>query len=113
MAYVNIADMVCPHDPQKRTYREINGAKQHIIPIGALVEILRCDDHPYKNGCRLFVVHHGRDCDMTPLYYLSADETDTKETMHGYRNVGWTGGYSDRSLMVVELPPDMRPPEQD
>lgn len=113
MAYVNIADLPCPHDPEKRTYREINAEKTHTIPIGALVEILRWNDHPYKNGCRLFVVNHARDCDMTPLYYLSANHEDTKQRIPGLMNPGWTGGFSDRSLMVVELPPATRPPEQE
>lgn len=59
----NIADLRDPDDPQGRSYREVNAAKVHRYPIGALVE--------FNHGPRLWVVHHGRDCDQTPLYSLS------------------------------------------
>ena len=39
-----ISDMVDPDDEQGRTYREINMAKQHTIPLGTLVELRNPDD---------------------------------------------------------------------
>lgn len=91
MPFINIADLTDPTDG--RTYRQINAAKSHEIPIGTLVEL--------KNGARLFVVHHDRDCDETPLYYLSADSGDTQQVDPLFRNPGWTSGYSADSLRVV------------
>ena len=91
---INIADLRDPDDPQGRSYRQVNAEKTHSIPIGALVEL--------ENGARLFVVHHGRDCDQTPLYWLSADEDDTEQERAGWMNYGWTGGYSEDSLTVID-----------
>lgn len=82
---MTVADIVCPDDPQGRTYRQINNAKTHAIPVGALVELL--------NGVRLFVVWHGRDCDGTPLYWLS-HKNDVRKPYVG-------GGYLESSLKVV------------
>lgn len=48
MILINIADLVDPYDPAKRSYRQVNAEKQHSIPIGALVEL--------ESGVRLFVV---------------------------------------------------------
>lgn len=75
--FVSPADLCDPNDSQGRTYRQINGAKQHAVPLGALVEL--------KEGARLFVVDLGRDFDMTPLYYLSYDPEDTGSLLGGFR----------------------------
>ena len=93
-AFINVADIVDPDDPQGRTYRQVNAARPHTIPVGSLVEL--------ESGVRLFVIHHGRDCDMEPLYYLSPDRDDTTEKRKGFRNDGWTGGYCEDSLTVVQ-----------
>lgn len=90
---VNVADLVDPNDAEGRTYRQINAAMQHNISVNTLVEL--------DNGCRLFVVWHGRDCDQTPLYYLGADKDDTEQLVTGRRNPGWNGGYSEESLKVL------------
>lgn len=90
---INIADLRDPDDPQGRSYRQVNAEKQHRIPIGALVEL--------PTGARLFVVHHGRDCDQTPLYYLSADADDTTKEREHFRNSSWVGGYSESHLTPV------------
>jgi len=71
----------------------VNAAKVHAIPIGALVEM--------ENGARLFVVHHSRDCDQTPLYSLSADPEDTVLAEPRFYNRGWTNGWDEESLRVV------------
>jgi len=99
---INIADLRDPDDPQGRSYRQVNAEKHHAIPIGTLVQL--------ENGARAFVVFHGRDCDQTPLYYLSLDEDDTEEMRPGWRNPSWIGGYSDDGLVVVRVALDDTPP---
>jgi hypothetical protein len=93
-----VADIVCPDDPQGRTYRQINAAKTHAIPVGALVEL--------PDGVRLFVVWHGRDCDGTPLYWLSHDKNDCdvwgQADLLGAGKGSWIGGHLESSLKVVE-----------
>jgi hypothetical protein len=74
-------------------YREVNSGRVHTIPIGSLVEL--------ESGARLFVVHHGRDCDQTPLYYLSSYKEDVAVKRQGFRNPTWIGGYSESSLREV------------
>lgn len=94
--FINVSDLQDPHDPQGRTYREVNAEKRHAIPIGALVEVA-------ETGERLYVMTHGRDCDQTPLYGL---------TMHGYldeqneliRRSRCFGGWGEESLIVIKLP---------
>lgn len=46
--FVNVADLPDPNDSDGRTYREVNLAKTHNIPLGTLVEL--------DNGARLFVI---------------------------------------------------------
>ena len=89
----HIHDLKCPGDPQGRTYAEINLEKKHNIEIGTLVEL--------ESGVRLFVVSHNRDCDETPLYYLSMEKNDTEEEQKGFINRKWTGGYPEESLEVI------------
>lgn len=89
-----IADLRDPNDPQGRTYRQVNAEKTHTLPIGTLVQL--------KGGARAFVVFYTRDCDETPLYYLSLDPDDTEEMRPGWKNSDWVGPYSDSSLERVE-----------
>ena len=89
--FIHIADLV--NRETGKTFREENAEKQHAIPIGALVEL---DD-----GVRLFVVNHGRDCDQTPLYYLSHDPEDTMQERNGWKNRSWVGGYGEESLTII------------
>ncbi len=86
-------DLVDPRDPQKRTWRQMNQELKHNIPLGSLVEIV-------KTGVRLFVVFHGRDCDGTPLYWLSYDKEkyDKNDLLQSLKS---TGGYSENSLKLV------------
>ncbi len=102
--FINVADIPDPSDPEHRTSRQINAAKTHGIPIGALVEV---GDPEYPNmddGIRLFVVHQGRDCDETPLYWLCADSEDTVQRNPRFMNPKWVGGYPEYSLTVIRLP---------
>lgn len=80
MAIVNLADLVCPSDPQGRTFRQINAARKHEFPLESLVEL---DD-----GERLYVKRHTRDCDQTPLYSLGTlHEEDPHRWSHGHYGV--------------------------
>ena len=85
--FVNLADLVDPEDPQGRTYRQINATKQHTLPVGSLVEL--------EEGTRLWIVYQGRDCDMTPLYWL-AMRPDEENKMR------WRGGFPEESLTKIK-----------
>lgn len=78
-------DLIDPDDPQGRTYKQVNMEKKHNIALDSLVEL--------ESGVRLFVTRQGRDCDMTPLYWLSPD----KGTNHNQ-----VGGYTETSLKVIK-----------
>lgn len=92
--FVNVADLVDPDDPEGRTWREINAAKTHAIAVGTLVEL--------ESGVRLWVVHHSRDCDQTPLYCLGPVRADTTQQETGFSNPQWINGYPEESLAVVK-----------
>lgn len=94
---INIADLKDPDDSAGRSYRQVNAEKVHNIQIGSLVEV-------ESNGVRMFVVCHGRDCDQTPLYYLSSDKDDVVQHNPSFRNTGWDGGYAEDSLVIIKLP---------
>jgi hypothetical protein len=98
---VNVADLEDPNDPEGRTYRQVNAATSHKIPIGAFVEL--------EDGCRSWVVAHGRDCDKTPLYYLCMDKNNTEPRSMVFKNPGWEGGYSAESLKIISTPEDPCP----
>jgi hypothetical protein len=85
VSFQNVADFIDPGDPKGRTYREVNAAKQHDIPLGALVEL--------DTGERLRVMKLTRDCDQTPLYSIGV--TDSADWT-------WLHGYPDWCLTVVE-----------
>ena len=103
MSVVFVPDLVDRDDPAGRTYRQINLAKTHAIPVGTLVEILDDDEgNEPMAGVRLFVVNHGRDCDGTPLYYMSPEPDDTVEQRPGFMNPKWIGGWSDDGLRIIK-----------
>jgi len=54
------------------------------------------------DGCRLWVVYHGRDCDKTPLYCLCADKDNTEMYDPMRYPMAWVTGYPEESLTVVE-----------
>lgn len=101
MVMINVADIKDTNDPQGRTFREINNATPHAIPIGALVEL--------ETKERLYVVQHQRDCDGEPLYGLSTKEVlerdiesidnDLIKELYSMRIIN---GYSKESLKVIE-----------
>jgi hypothetical protein len=90
-----ISDLRDPNDPQGRSYREVNAARTHNYPIGALVEL--------NHGIRLFVVHHARDCDQTPLYCLAADPNDTHLEREGFYNPKWVTGIAEQYLTLIRM----------
>lgn len=118
----NVADLVNPNSG--KTWRQENSEKVHNIPLGTLVEVKGTSYDPGR--LRLFVVHHGRDCDQTPLYYLSFNtveeyqrdrrsleqaeaSTDPQDRMFipflkGIEGGQRAGGYSEDSLIVIRLP---------
>jgi hypothetical protein len=100
--FYNVADLKDSSDPQGRTYREINHAKMHGIPIDALVEVSNLDE-PEKSGIRLFVKLQSRDCDGTPLYWLGPELDDVQENP-SFANRKWIGGYDEDCLTVIRLP---------
>ncbi len=99
---IAISDLVDPDDPQGRTYKQINAEKVHAIPVGALVAL--------SSGARGFVVLQSRDCDQTPLYYLSIDRKDVGKSAvecgafsEYFRPGHWMGGYCEESLRVISI----------
>ena len=106
MDVINVADLKNPKTG--KTYREENNERIHNIPLGSLVEIDFDDRYleSPKNGLRLFVVSHDRDCDGTPLYSLSFDK-NWEPHMFGERFktfARWAidSGYSEDSLKVIK-----------
>ena len=98
-----VYDLVDPNDPQGRTWREINLAAQHSIPIGTLVEV-RWDTW-YGNGAcckfhgRMWVTQHVRDCDGTPLYWISP----WKSPEFAFRAGPRYGPFSEDRLTMIEV----------
>lgn len=88
ITFINVVDCVDPNDPAGRTYRQVNAATRHAIPIGTLVEL--------DSGARLFVVKHTRDCDQEPLYSLATTPEEDDLSC-------WLHGYGERGLKVVRV----------
>jgi hypothetical protein len=88
-------------DETGESYKETNLKKTHKIPVGTLVELLP-RSHEEHGGVRLYVVHHMRDCDGTPLYAMSATKSDTVPEREGFANRKWEHGWTEESLMVCD-----------
>jgi len=103
--FINVADLKNP--ASGKTYREENLAKQHAIPLGALVEVQFrqwfCGGACWKVHARLWVVKHDRDCDGTPLYALSRwkDFEFAKQVNQLHC------GFGEESLTLVEITPEL------
>lgn len=97
--FIHVPDLVNPKT--NKTYREENAELMHNIPIGALVEILQDEYGEIESaGCRLFVVAHERDCDMTPIYSLSIEPSEDF-------NIKWHNGYTEDMLKVINETPTL------
>ena len=107
--FVMVCDFVCPDDPQGRTYRQINEATPHAIPIGSLVELHSDSDYGWE-GARLFVVGYHRDCDGTPLYALAINRNE-RFPAEPWWTAKYDAGYSDHSLTVIASPQPERTDE--
>jgi hypothetical protein len=92
---INVADLKDPSDPQGRSYRQVNAAKSHKIPLGTLVEL--------EDGERLYVVFHHRDCDKTPLYGLALKDWND-EPNELIRRAKLNAGFDESNLTVVRVP---------
>lgn len=74
-----------------KTIKQNNMEKTHNIQKGTLVET--------EEGLRLWVTYYGRDCDGTPLYWLSFEQEINQDNL--FERTKQTGGYSEESLKVV------------
>jgi hypothetical protein len=113
-ALINIADLVDP--ATGKTYRQMNLETQHNIPTGALVEIGCEEDDDEWAGVRLFVAWQGRDCDGTPLYWLTPSKDAVRyNNTHAPHDEFWkgsyVGGFSEGSLTMIRPPSRGRPPQ--
>ena len=108
-----------------KTIYENNMARAHKLKIGSLVEVTVADSpDEYQNqlrqGLRLYVVAHTRDCDGTPLYTLSFDKTAykrfeaIKRTDSEWHRALVQGrldnGYSEEGLKLIAEPNDIGVP---
>jgi hypothetical protein len=132
--YVAFGDIV---EENGKTIRQNNMEQVHSIPAGALVEVKYTNWHGdgacEKVQARLWVVKQGRDCDGTPLYWLSKKNPNTArdrvmlyypesnlggpdyqlpgglpgimftEEMSQSIIDGVQGGFSEESLTVIEI----------
>ena len=126
----NIADLVDPDDSQGRTYRQINNAIPNNIPVGTLVEV-KYEEWHGDGACeivhaRLWVVVAGRDCDGTPLYWLSPSPRhkwdDISITFSDKEGISFRtkldisqnmfykvkGGFREEDLKVIEVTPELK-----
>lgn len=80
MQYIRFGDII---EANGKTIRENNLEKQHNLCVGDLVEVKtsewKGDGACLKIHARMFIVHCGRDCDGTPLYWLSPTPKDRME----------------------------------
>lgn len=94
---VTISSLQDPNDKQGRTYKQINAAMTHQIPLGSLVE------SRHLKGARGFVAKHSRDCDQTPLYVLCFDPLYLQE-LH---RAPLVAGLPEEDLTLITLGKDI------
>ena len=100
MGFFFVHDIV---EENGKTIKENNLARQHAIPIGALVEV-KFDKWHGDGACekvhaRLWVVKHTRDCDGTPMYTLSR----WKSPEDAFAFMNFHTGFVDKSLTPIEI----------
>lgn len=104
-------DLMLVHDiveANGKTIKENNLAKPHSIPEGALVEVQF--DEWYSDGAcakihaRLWVIVAGRDCDGSPVYWLSKYKTEADAKCFGSVH----GAFDADSLTVIEITDEIR-----
>lgn len=114
MSIMSAYDLPHPDDPEGRSIREVNRAKQHGIPHGTLVHVRY--ERWYGDGAcdrveaRLFVIKRGRDCDGTPVYWLARESMGEGE-LDKIRNPllrvanGLVGAFTEDRLTPIEITP--------
>jgi len=108
-----------------KTIRENNMELQHTIPVGTLVEVKYDtwfgDGACEKNHARLWVIIQGRDCDGTPIYWLSthsyerisyeigatSPEDVANASLQHKLLFNFKGGFCEEGLTVVDLTDDV------
>lgn len=110
----NGGSLVCASDMVEkngRTIRENNLEIRHNIPVGTLVEVKFSEWHGggacERTEARLWVIGHGRDCDGTPLYCLSADRDAELYERPGLYAKRVKSGFSEESLKPIEVTDDL------
>lgn len=119
-AIVNVSSIVIA--ATGKTIKETNAEKTHQYPLNSLVKVM-----PYDSKLRAYldtdkalvlrVTMLSRDCDQTPLYYLShmtAEEYNRKCELLAQCNLKGNifkptlyGGLSEESLKLVALPDEV------
>lgn len=116
---LQICDLVNPESGL--SYREENRLQSHNIPLFSLVEVVGNPASPGPNdGMRLFVQRLGRDCDQTPLYWLTLDykvvghdlslggnKTEHELMLARLKGGSTMGGYREESLVVIRSAEDV------
>lgn len=131
VVYQKLSEIV---EENGKTIFENNMEQKHNIPLGALVEVTYDNWHGdgacEKVHARLWVVHRGRDCDGTPLYWLSRTKLKDRSKVRILfpkpeeedEGGGWVisedmsermfyrheGGFQESSLKVIEVTEDLK-----
>ena len=125
-----LADM--KPEGSSKTYRELNNELQHAIPLNSLVQMRRYGKNVNGNsdyidntqGMILRVAKHGRDCDGTPLYYMSHMKAEDYESRMAFVSKGYMvldgmnwkgelfgpllyGGFGKDAIKLIALPEDV------
>lgn len=119
MDFIRVSDIV---EANGKTIKENNMEKTHNLKVGDLVEVKHDRWHGdgacEKIHARLWVTLCGRDCDGTPLYWLSRVPKDQWEPVNlifpdsGFQfksdisqsiHYGQVGGFGEESLTKVEV----------
>lgn len=105
-----------------KTFKQENSEKTHAIALDTIVKVMTyvSETHSYEErpyNLVLRVVRHGRDCDMTPLYYLSHLKTqEYLDSCKLLEDLGFKGdvfkprlygGLSEDCLKVMALPDEI------
>jgi len=126
-------DIVLAHslvEANGKTIRQNNLEKQHRLQEGQEVRVYTCDgeddppgtiDHVHDDQCAshvAFILHCGRDCDGTPLYWIgglaACSEMQARGSTHTFNNMAWrvfnqvAGGYGEEDVFPSDFVNEMR-----
>ncbi len=100
-------------EPNGKTIKENKLEEHHKIPVGTLVEV-KYDSWHGDGACekvhaRLWVVHHARDCDGTPLYVLGKYRGVVFDPMSPHLYAwGTVNGICEEQITPVEVTQALR-----